>query len=131
MTRDGGKSWNNLTANIPNLPPWGTIANIEPSCYDAATAYISVDLHQMGDFDPYIYKTTDYGQSWTKISAGIPKSESSFVHVVREDPKRQGMLYAGIDKGIYVSYNDGGDWHRLKQNLPPRPGLLARHPGAL
>ena len=75
----------------------------------------------MGDFDPYIYKTTDYGQNWTKISEGIPKSESSFVHVVREDPKRKGMLYAGIDKGIYISYDDGGSWHRLKQNLPPAP----------
>ena len=75
----------------------------------------------MGDFDPYIYKTTDYGQSWTKISDGIPKNESSFVHVVREDPKRKGMLYAGIDKGIYISYDDGGSWNRLRQNLPPAP----------
>lgn len=121
VTRNGGTEWTNVTANIKGLPEWGTIANIEPSRYDAATAYISIDLHQMGDFDPYIYKTSDYGQSWTKISEGIPASESSFVHVVREDPKRKGMLYAGIDKGVYVSYNDGGSWSRLRLNLPPAP----------
>ncbi len=121
LTSNNGESWTNLTANIPDLPEWGTIANIEPSRYDAATAYISVDLHQMGDFDPYIYKTTDYGQTWNKISNTIPKSESSFVHVVKEDPKRKGMLYAGIDKGIYVSYDDGDTWNRLRNNLPPAP----------
>lgn len=121
LGRNGGKEWTNLTANIPDLPAWGTIANIHPSKYDAATAYISVDLHQMGDFDPYIYKTIDYGKSWTKISNGIPKSESSFVHVIKEDPKRSGVLYAGIDKGIFVSHNEGGSWERLRLNLPPAP----------
>ncbi len=121
LTKDGGENWENLTANIPDLPEWGTIANIEPSRYDKATTYITVDLHQMGDFDPYIFKTTDYGQSWTKISDGIPKSESSFVHVVKEDPKREGMLYVGVDNGIYVSHDDGNTWKQLKLNLPPAP----------
>jgi len=121
MTRDAGKNWTNLTANIKGLPAWGTVANIQPSKYNAGTAYISVDLHQMGDFDPYIYKTEDYGKTWTKISDGIPKSESSFVHVIKEDPKRKGMLYAGIDKGIYISHNDGQTWARLRNNLPPAP----------
>ena len=121
LTKDAGQNWTNLTANIPDLPKWGTIANIHPSKYEAGTAYISVDLHQMGDFDPYIYKTTDYGQSWRKISDGIPKSESSFVHVVKEDPKRKGMLYVGIDKGIYISHDDGDSWNRLRNNLPPAP----------
>lgn len=121
LTRNGGENWTNLTANIPDLPQWGTIANIEPSRFDKATAYITVDLHQMGDFDPYIFKTTDYGQSWTKISSGIPRSESSFVHVIKEDPKREGLLYAGIDKGIYISHDDGQNWSRLKLNLPPAP----------
>ncbi len=121
LTKDGGENWTNLTANIPDLPKWGTIANIEPSRYDKATAYVSVDLHQMGDFDPYIFKTTDYGQSWTKISDGIPSSESSFVHVIKEDPKREGLLYAGIDKGIYISHDDGQSWSRLRLNLPPAP----------
>lgn len=121
LTKDGGKNWTNLTANIPDLPKWGTIANIEPSRHNPGTAYVTVDLHQMGDFDPYIYKTSDYGQRWRKISDGIPKSESSFVHVIKEDPKRPGMLYAGIDKGIYISYNDGQSWQRLRGNLPPAP----------
>ena len=121
LTKDGGKEWTNLTANIPDLPAWGTIANIHPSKFKAGTAFVTVDLHQMGDFDPYIYKTADFGQSWTKISDGIPKSESSFVHVVKEDPKREGLLYAGIDKGIYVSHNDGASWERLRLNLPPAP----------
>lgn len=121
LTRDGGKTWNNVTANIPNLPPWGTIANIEPSRYQAGTAYITVDLHQMGDFDPYIYKTADYGQSWTKISDGIPKSVHSFAHVVKEDPKQEGMLYVGLDNGIYLSFDDGKNWTALRSNLPPAP----------
>lgn len=121
LTKDGGTNWANLTANIPDLPAWGTLSSIEPSRYDAATAYISVDLHQMGDFDPYIYKTTDYGQSWTKISESFPKNESTFVHVIKEDPKRKGMLYAGMDKGIYISYDDGDTWNRLRNNLPPAP----------
>jgi hypothetical protein len=121
LTRDAGKNWTNLTANIKGLPAWGTIANIQPSKYNAGAAYVSIDLHQMGDFDPYIYKTEDYGKTWAKISDGIPKSESSFVHVIKEDPKREGMLYAGIDKGIYISHNDGKSWARLRNNLPPAP----------
>lgn len=121
LTRDAGKNWTNLTANIKGLPAWGTVANIQPSKYNAGAAYVSIDLHQMGDFDPYIYKTEDYGKTWTKISDGIPKSESSFVHVIKEDPKREGMLYAGIDKGIYISHNDGKSWARLRNNLPPAP----------
>ncbi len=121
ITKDGGKNWTNVTSNIPDLPEWGTIANFEPSRYDPASAYISVDLHQMGDFDPYIYKTEDYGKSWRKISNTIPKAVHSFVHVVREDPKMKGMLYCGVDNGIFVTYNDGKEWFPLKSNLPPAP----------
>ena len=121
LTRDGGKNWTNLTSKIPNLPPWGTIANIEPSRYNAGTAYITVDLHQMGDFDPYVYKTSDYGQTWTKISDGIPKSVHSFAHVVKEDPKQEGMLYVGLDNGIFLSFDDGKNWTQLRSNLPPAP----------
>ncbi len=121
LTRNGGDSWTNVTGNIPGLPAWGTVTNIEPSRYKAGTAYISVDLHQMGDFDPYVYKTADYGQSWKRISNTVPKSVHSFAHVVREDPKREGMLYLGVDNGIYVSTDDGGHWMRLRLNLPPAP----------
>jgi hypothetical protein len=121
LTKDGGQSWTNVTQNIPDLPKWGTIANIEPSRYTKGTVYITVDLHQMGDFDPYVYKTEDYGQSWQKISSSVPKSVHSFAHVVKEDPKRQGMLYLGVDNGLYISNNDGKSWMRLKNNLPPAP----------
>ena len=120
LTRNGGRNWDNLTDNI-EMPPWGTISNIEASRFDKGTAYISVDFHQMGNFDPYIYKTEDYGKSWKHISSDIPKSYSSFVHVVREDHKTPGVLYAGTDNGLYVSVDDGDNWERIKNNLPPAP----------
>ncbi|WP_018127559.1 WD40/YVTN/BNR-like repeat-containing protein [Balneola vulgaris] len=121
ITRDGGENWVNVTKNIPNLPQWGTIANIEPSRFDAGTAYISVDFHQQADFDPYIYKTENYGKSWKKISDGIPKSVHSYVHVVREDPKQEGLLFAGTDNQVYFSPNDGGEWYPLRNNMPSAP----------
>ena len=121
LTRDGGGDWENLTGNIPDLPPWGTIANIEPSRYDAATAYLAVDLHQLADFDPYIYRTRDSGASWERISDGIPLSPHSFVHVVREDHRRPGMLYAGTDNSVYFSLDDGTSWLPLRNNMPPAP----------
>jgi photosystem II stability/assembly factor-like uncharacterized protein len=121
LTRDGGGSWVNLTANLPGLPEWGTIANIEPSRHDAATAYVSVDLHQMGNFDPWIYRTDDYGRSWQKISDGIPASPHSFVHVVREDPRRPGMLFAGTDNSVWMTLDDGENWTKLRLNMPPAP----------
>ncbi|MEL7065407.1 MAG: glycosyl hydrolase, partial [Bacteroidota bacterium] len=95
--------------------------NITPSRYDAATAYITVDLHQMGDFDPYVYKTSDYGNSWQYISGGVPKSVSSFCHVIKEDPKMKGMLYLGTDNALYISPDDGKNWMPLQNNLPPAP----------
>jgi len=121
LTKDGGENWTNVTQNIPNLPKWGTVTNIEPSRYTKGTAYITVDLHQMGDFDPYVYKTEDYGQNWKLISASVPKSVHSFPHVVKEDPKRKGMLYLGVDNGLYLSFDDGEHWSRLRNNLPPAP----------
>ena len=121
VSRDGGQTWTNVTSNLPDLPPWGTVSNIEPSRYDGGTAYITVDFHQVGNFDPYIYKTTDYGRSWRSISSDIPRSVFSYVHVVREDPARQGMLYAGTENGLYVSFNDGRNWLPLQNNLPHAP----------
>ena len=121
LTRDEGESWNNVTENIPDMPTWRTISNVEPSRFDAATAYISVDLHQMGDFDPWIYKTDDYGESWSKISDGIPSSPHSFVHVVREDTKRPGMLFAGTDNSVWMTIDDGAHWTKLRLNMPPAP----------
>ena len=121
VTRDGGKQWTNLTSNIPNLPPWGTVSNIEPSRYDAGTCYITVDLHQVNNRDPYVYKTTDYGKSWKSISSDIPKSVFSYAHCVREDPARKGLLYLGTENAIYFSPNDGANWLPLQANLPPAP----------
>lgn len=121
VTRNGGESWENVTNNIPGKPEYGTISSIEPSRHQAGAAYITVDAHQLGDFDPYVYKTTDYGKTWKKLSDGIERSESSFVHVTREDPAVPGLLYTGTDKGLYISWNDGGEWHRLRNNLPPAP----------
>jgi hypothetical protein len=111
----------NVTDNIPDLPPWGTVSNIEPSRYDAGTAYISVDFHQVNNTDPYAYKTTDYGNSWQLISSDIPKSVFSYVHVVREDPVRPGLLYLGTENSLFVSFNDGEDWVPLQTNLPHAP----------
>lgn len=120
LTRDGGKTWENVTANL-NVPKWGTIANIEPSRYNASVTYISIDLHQMGNFDPFILKTEDFGKTWKKISEGIPKSMLSFVHVVKEDPKQKGMLYAGTDNTLYCTTDDGATWFSLRLNMPPAP----------
>lgn len=121
ITSDYGKNWKNVTDNIQGLPELGTISNIEISRYSKGTAYISVDLHHLGDFDPYVYKTTDYGQTWKKISESVPKSIHSFAHVIKEDPKQAGMLYLGVDNGVYVTFDDGQNWMRLRNNLPPAP----------
>jgi DNA-binding FrmR family transcriptional regulator len=121
VTRDGGTTWTNVTRNIPGLLEWGTISNIEPSRYDAGTAYLTVDGHQVDNRDPWVYKTTDFGKTWRLITAGIPKTPLSYAHVVREDPVRRGLLYLGTENGLYVSFNDGGTWQSLQNNLPHAP----------
>jgi photosystem II stability/assembly factor-like uncharacterized protein len=121
ITRDGGKNWTNVTANIPDLPEWGTVDNIEASRYAAGKAYITVDFHQMNDRDPYVYKTSDYGKTWTKITNGIPHSPLSYAHCVREDPVRPGLLYLGTENALYVSFDDGDNWQPLQAGLPHAP----------
>ncbi|MGH7226055.1 MAG: glycosyl hydrolase, partial [Gemmataceae bacterium] len=121
VTQDGGKTWANVTQNIPGLPPWGEITRIEPSHFAAGTAYLSDDLMMMGDYNPYIYKTTDFGRTWTNISGDIPHTLFSFVHVVREDPVRKGMLYAGTENSVYFTLDDGAHWTQLKNNFPAAP----------
>ena len=121
ITRDYGKNWINVTKNISDLPQWGTISSIEISQFKKGTAYITVDLHQMGNFDPYVYKTEDYGQSWKMISSTVPKSIHSFAHIIKEDPKKEGLLYLGVDNGLYISHDDGANWMRFRNNLPPSP----------
>jgi hypothetical protein len=121
VTRDGGATWTNVTRNIAGLLEWGTISNIEPSRYDAGTAYLTVDGHQVNNRDPWIYKTTDFGKTWKLITTGIPKTPLSYAHVVREDPVRRGLLYAGTENGLYVSFNDGTSWQPMQNNLPHAP----------
>ncbi len=121
VTRDGGQTWTNVTDNIPDLPEWGTVSNVEPSKHVNGTAYVTVDFHQMNNRDPFIYKTTDFGASWKSISSDIPRSVFSYVHWVHEDPVRPGLLYAGTENSIYVSFNDGENWLSLQNNLPHAP----------
>jgi hypothetical protein len=121
LTRDGGTTWTNVTAAIPGLPRRSTISGIEPSKYDAGTAYVAVDAHLVNDRSPYIYKTTDFGRSWSRISGDLPRSVFSYVHVVREDPVRRGMLYAGTENGVYVSLDDGARWTEITGNMPHAP----------
>ncbi len=121
LTRDAGAHWTNVTKNIPGILPWGTIGNIEASRYDAGTAYITVNGHQEGNFDPWVYRTTDYGRTWTLIVNGLPKTPLSFARCVREDPVRRGLLYLGTENGLYVSFSDGAQWQPMQMNLPPAP----------
>ncbi len=121
LSRNGGAIWQNVTQNIPNLPPWGTVSSIHPSKYTKGTAYIAIDLHQMGDFGTYLYKTSDYGTHWESIVGNVPQSVHSFAHVLKEDPKKKGMLYLGLDNSLLISIDDGLHWMPLKNNLPPAP----------
>ena len=117
LTRDGGNNWENVT---PSNLPEGIINSIEVSPHDPATAYIAVMRYKSMDFKPYVFKTTNYGKSWNKIVSGFD-DEHTFVRVVREDPERKGLLYAGTETGLYVSFNDGQNWQRFQLNLPVVP----------
>ncbi len=117
LTRDAGKSWSKITP--PQMPEWSLVSLIDPSPHAAAAAYVAVDRHKLDDYRPYIYKTSDFGKTWTKITSGIP--ESSYVHAVREDPKKRGLLYAGTETGVYVSFDDGAHWRALQLDLPTAP----------
>ena len=117
LTRDEGKTWTNVTPK--DLAEWSRISLIEASPHDAGAAYVAVDRHQNDDLAPYIYKTADYGATWSRITAGIP--DGSFVRAVREDPKRKGLLYAGTERGVFVSFDDGAHWRSLQINLPIVP----------
>lgn len=117
LTRNGGKHWDNVTP--ANMPPWSRINIIEASPHDPATAYLAVNRYQFDDYSPYIYRTTDFGKSWTLLVHGIPAG--TFVRTVREDPERKGLLYAGTESGVYVSFDGGENWQSLQLNLPVVP----------
>ena len=117
VSRNGGGSWLNITP--PSMPEWGLVSMIDPSPHSAAVAYVAVDRHKLDDFKPYVFKTADYGKTWRQIAAGIP--EGDYVHAVREDPKRKGLLYAGTETGVWISFDDGTHWQKLRLNLPTVP----------
>lgn len=117
VTRDGGAAWTNVTPK--DLPEWARVSIIEASSHSRGTAYVAANRFQLNDFAPYLYKTTDYGKSWSRITTGIAASE--FTRVIREDPVRAGLLYAGTERGVWVSFDDGTRWQRLQRNLPPVP----------
>ena len=121
LTRDNGATWTNLTKNIVGLPAWGSVRSIVASKYDAATAYLTVDFHQMNNRDPFIYRTIDYGRTWKLIVNGIPKSMLSYARIIIEDPVRRGLLYAGTENAIYVSFDAGELWQPLQNDLPAAP----------
>jgi photosystem II stability/assembly factor-like uncharacterized protein len=117
VTRDGGQHWANVTSK--EFGEWSLVSIIDASPHAAGAAYMAIDRHKLDDYKPYIFKTSDYGKSWTKITAGLP--ENGYAHSVKEDRKRKGLLFAGTENGIYVSFDDGGRWQPLKLNLPTTP----------
>jgi photosystem II stability/assembly factor-like uncharacterized protein/uncharacterized protein (DUF1778 family) len=117
ITQDGGKNWTNITPK--DLPEWVQINAIDASPFDAGTAYVAATAYKSDNYQPYLYKTNDYGKTWKKIVNGIPND--AFTRVVREDPNRKGLLVAGTETGLYYSLNDGENWSSLQLNLPITP----------
>jgi photosystem II stability/assembly factor-like uncharacterized protein len=117
VTTDGGKNWSDVTPKA--MPEWGTVSMIEPSPFDAGTAYVAVQRHKLDDFAPYIFKTTDLGKTWTSLTHGIPAD--AYVHAVRVDHKRQDLLFAGTENGVFFSLDGGANWQSLQTNLPVSP----------
>jgi len=114
VTTNDGKTWQNVTPSA--ITSWSRVTTIEASHFDFNTAYASVDRHQLQDFDPYVYRTRDTGKTWQKITSGLPAGV--YVHVIKEDPKRQGLVFAGTERGTFLSFDDGDHWEALQLNLP-------------
>jgi hypothetical protein len=118
VTRDGGKTWANVTAHIPGAPEWARVYKIGVSPFDAGTAFVSFDAHMLGDRRAYVYKTSDYGQTWQSIASGLPESP---VFVVGEDPNQRGFLALGNDRGLFYSRDAGAHWHKWTAHFPTVP----------
>src|SRR5690606_22439915 len=117
LSRDNGATWTDVTPPKSMLPDFARISIIEPGHYSPGTAYVAANRYQMADMQPYLLKTTDYGATWTRIDDGIT-GDSEFARVIREDPVRPGLLYAGTERGVWISFDDGASWRSLRQNLP-------------
>ncbi len=121
LTTDGGAHWRDLSDRVPGLDVESWIKFVEPGRHDPRTAFVAVTRHQSGDFRPHVFRTTDLGETWDRIGDGIPSSNFSFVHVVREDPRRAGVLYAGTDNQVWASLDSGASWFSLRLGMPPAP----------
>ncbi len=121
LSRNNGQTWENVTKNIPQLPKYGVIRNIVASKWNEGKAYITVDLHLLGDFQPYVYKTDNFGRKWKKITKGISNGNLNYVRNIQEDPVRRGLLYLGTENALYFSLDDGENWQPLMTNLPHSP----------
>lgn len=119
VTRDAGKNWTNVTPSKEIMPEWIQINSLDASPFDAGTAYVAATMYKYDDYKPYLYKTSDYGKTWKKITNGIP--DGAFTRVIREDPNKRGLLYAGTETGIYISFDDGANWQSMQFNLPVVP----------
>ncbi len=121
VTRNGGESWEDVSANLPGLPPLGTFSNLEPSRHAAGAAYATVDLHQLGDTNTWAFKTEDFGATWRRLGLDLPQHTHSYAHTLREDPERPGLLFLGTENAVFVSFDDGRSFEPLQLNLPRAP----------
>ena len=117
LSRDEGESWNDVTP--ADLPEWSLVSMLEPSPHSPATVYLAATKYKLDDYTPYLFKTTDYGESWQRIDTGIPRTD--FTRAIREDPNREGLLYVGTETGLYLSFDGGENWQRFQLNLPVTP----------
>ncbi len=121
-TKDGGAKWNDVTKTIGGMPVWGAVTKIEPSHFEAGTAYVAVDAHLMDVRDPFIFKTTDFGATWKRVNGDLPaKHPLSYVKAVAENPNKKGQLFAGTGHGFFYSQDDGAHWTELATGLPHAP----------
>jgi photosystem II stability/assembly factor-like uncharacterized protein len=119
VTRDGGKNWTNVTPPKDLMPEWIQINSLEASPFEAGSAYVAATMYKHDDYKPYLYKTSDYGKTWKKITGGIP--DGAFTRVIREDPNKRGLLYAGTETGMYLSFDGGANWQPMQLDLPVVP----------